>query len=176
MTRAFSFLAIIFGVGASCANAADTPTKSLADIKAAATPVVDAPTLITPKVIVGDPTSSLSHAKAIDLAQQLAARIPGAGVAYLDKSYTGKYSPAIPTHTVFVVEPVDYAAVRPFDLVLFNDPAGTLRCRMILTKGDDKAVVGFAFLDAETHAQIDPKACVGRIVASIHYDPSASDQ
>jgi hypothetical protein len=127
------------------------------------------------RIIVGDPTSSLSKAKALDVAQHVAAFIPGAGVAQLPDDYTGKYAPAIPSYAVFVVEPVEYPHLKPFDLVVFTDPMGQLCVRRLLGKTENKAIVGFEFLPPDTQAEIAPSSCVGRIVATVFFDPLKKD-
>jgi hypothetical protein len=128
------------------------------------------------KIIVGDPTSSLTKAQAMQLAQEFASKIPGAGVADLPLDYDGRLAPAIPGNAVFVVESVNYAALRPFDLIVYVDPAGKLRPAKLLAKRPETAVVGFEFLAPETQAEIAPKACVGRIINTTLYDPSSVEK
>ena len=169
MKRIFCALAL----AALAAHASDSQTVlSMAGLREKARTVPVQTVSAPERVVVGDPTSSLSLDDAIGIAQKAAAAIPGAGVARIDSAYNGCLTPAVPAGSVLVIEPARFDQLRPFDLVLYTVPSGEIRARRILAKGLDKAVVGFEYNDV-TPADVDAKAFIGRVVMVLFYDPKA---
>ncbi|MDD2765869.1 MAG: hypothetical protein PHE83_18050 [Opitutaceae bacterium] len=166
-------LYLMLFLGAATAVASDAPAVlSMAGLRENSRPVPVQTVSAPERVIVGDPTSSLSREEAIRIAQKAAAAIPGSGVAQIDPGYNGCLAPAIPANAVLVVEPVHFEQLKPFDLVLFTAPSGEIRARRILAKGFDKAVVGFEYNEV-TPGDVDAQAFIGRVVMVLLYDPKA---
>lgn len=148
------------------ATAADS-TPTMAQLR---TRVRDSVESIQPRVIVGEPSSSLGKDQVLALAQEYASRIPGAAVAQLSQEYRGQFSPAIPMHSVLVIEPIEYVNLRPFDIVLFSDPSSALRIRRVMAKGADRVTLGFEMAGTAS-AEIAADKVLGRVVAVFLHKP-----
>lgn len=148
------------------ANAGDT-TPTLAQLR---TRVRDTSEPIQPRVIVGEPSSSLGKDQVVALAQEYASRIPGAAVAQLSQEYRGQFSPAIPVNSVLVIEPIEFVNLRPFDIVLFSDPSAALRIRRVMAKGSDRVTLGFEMAGTAS-AEVAADKVLGRVVAVFLHKP-----
>lgn len=168
--RALFFALIAFSpISAFCGD--NLPVISVEALKTAR-PYENARAFKQPtKVVVGEPTSSLSKVQAMALAKQMAAAIPGAVVAEISSKYDGRLSPAISSNSLLIIEPCAFEQLNPFDFALFKDAAGGLRARRVLAKGADFASVGYELND-ETTAEVGSKDFVGRVVGFLLFNPN----
>jgi hypothetical protein len=155
---------------------------TLSEIRAFAQPVdkniTETVVEIKPTLITGEPTSSLSRTEALKLAQSIAASLPTAIAVQVSTDYTGALSPAIPANAVLVIESIKADASKVGDLVLCKIN-GENHIRRLLRLDNDQGVgttfyiVGYELSQEQIRIR-DPRQIIGRVLATILFDPLAT--
>ncbi len=108
------------------------------------------------------PRSSLPRANAITLAQLTASSIGG---EVFSVSPTGSMRPTLDEHSVVALERVDFAHLRPGDIVIYRNRAGwPIIHRLLARQGNAWVVVGDANPTPDQES-VTPSNLVGRVCA-----------
>ena len=140
------------------------PRVSLVKSVGVATPAAGvAPSAFTKPV--RNASSSLTKDAAVEMASAMAVRTKGGSIAVVADTPGQKMSPAIPPHSVLVLEAVSIEQLRQNDIIVFDRPNGSGVSRVITVNSAGARVCGDQSNAVEI---IDPKSIRKRVVAVLY--------